>query len=256
MAGEAAERVTAMRPRTNSRRKNPKRHSPRYRVRTRNFQGYIEMSENGKEQASASGKALNAAADPCGQCLTRFGAWSSVLIKKNEQAASGGGTMRGTLQAVFGAMIVWIASSAFPAFAQSCNPGESRCFGTVEQRCEGGSAAQRPFGTETRGRWVSTGRACSAGGGGGGSSGGNTGGARQCSDGDTRCNADGKSEKCILGRWNPTYSGQRCDVIREETQTLCTPGDQKCGATGTVLVCEDANFRGKYVWRDTRRRCG
>lgn len=137
--------------------------------------------------------------------------------------------------------------------AQSCDPGQTRCFGTVEQRCEGGSAAQRPLSRETRGRWVSTGRPCSSGS--GGATGGSPATAAQCRNGDTRCAADGKSERCVLGRWNPTYSGERCDVRREETQTLCQPGDQKCGPGGTVLSCEDANFRGKYVWRDTSRRC-
>ena len=153
-------------------------------------------------------------------------------------------------------LLAQFASAAMPQ--SRCTLGATQCIGTIHQECKEPQEAMRHPSGGSRARWVTTGRSCAAGSGGRttGAAGSGSTASGQCTNGDTRCSTDGRTQVCRFGAWNTDFSGgPRCDVSREEIQTLCQPGDKKCGPTNTVMICEDANFRGKYAWRDTSLRC-
>lgn len=65
--------------------------------------------------------------------------------------------------------------------------------------------------------------------------------AAECREGESRCNADGYPQHCApYGVWM-TDTSKKCGAnIRE--QKLCTDGDEKCGASGKVLVCRNGKW--------------
>lgn len=84
--------------------------------------------------------------------------------------------------------------------------------------------------------------------------------AKECSNGDTRCAADGYVQYCVGEKWfNNDNLGRRvrCEgaVTTMQEQRLCSVGEQRCGPSGTVLQCEAGFGNSDPKWRDTYKRC-
>lgn len=186
--------------------------------------------------------------------------WANAALNRNPLLrAKRPATAKSRMGAVaIGIWLVLLGTTSPAVLAEfSCSQiGQERCLRGAIEVCQG---RQHPFGNGpsagSRGLWERTGRPCPVQ--------QNPGyGASpiaspaECSAGDSRCTADNQLQNCSGGRWFTLYGIPCSKPPRQETQLLCTPGDQKCGPRGTILECRSAPYdSSKYAWNDTGLGC-